>query len=343
MEEASRAAQVALWEWDLRTGERNWTDVVDSLLGYEPGAVPRTNRAWEAVVHPEDLPRVTGLLERHIEQDEPYDIEYRVKKRDKTYVWCRDRGVCLRDEKGKAYRMAGACLDVTEQKRAEQARQRSEERFRFVADNAGELIWEVDRTGLYRYCSSAAEKILGYSAGELVGRKYFYDLFPPEARDELKDAALKAFERKQPFRGFVNPNVRKDGEIVILETTGAPILDENGEPPWIQRRGYGRHRAQPGRECVAAPELARIDSWAKDISPSSELRKWYGHDPAKWAECNARYFAELDRAAEGVERLRKELAGGPATFVYGSKETVINNAEALKLYLENRPKKRDRA
>ena len=146
MEEASRAAQVALWEWDLRTGERNWTDVVDSLLGHEPGAVPRTNQAWEAVVHPDDLPRVTGLIGRHMEQDEPYDIEYRVEKKDKTYVWCRDRGVCQRDEKGKAYRMAGACLDVTEQKRAEQARQRSEERFRFVADNAGELIWEVDRT-----------------------------------------------------------------------------------------------------------------------------------------------------------------------------------------------------
>ena len=212
MEEASRAAQVALWEWDLRTGERNWTDVVDSLLGYEPGALPRTNRAWEAVVHPEDLPRVAGLLERHIEQYEPYDIEYRVKKRDETYAWWRDRGICLRDEKGKAYRMTGACLDVTEQKRTEQARQKSEERFRFVADNAGELIWEVDHTGLYRYCSSAAEKILGYSASELVGRKHFYDLFPPEVREALKETALKAFERKQPFRRFVNPNVHKNGE-----------------------------------------------------------------------------------------------------------------------------------
>ncbi len=230
MEEASRAAQVALWEWDLQSGERNWTEVVDSLLGYEPGVLPRTNRAWEAVVHPEDLPRVTGLLGRHIEQYEPYDIEYRVRKRDNTYVWWRDRGVCQRDEKGKgkAYRMAGACLDVTEQKRSEQARRKSEERFRFVADNAGELIWEVDPTGLYRYCSSAAEKILGYSVGELVGRKYFYDLFNPAVRDELKDAVLKAFERKQSFRSFVNSNVRKDGEIVILETTGTPILDETG-------------------------------------------------------------------------------------------------------------------
>ncbi len=91
------------------------------------------------------------------------------------------------------------------------------------------MIWEVDPAGLYRYCSSAAEKILGYSAGELVGRKHFYDLFAPEVREALKETGLKAFERKQPFRSFVNPNVRKDGEIVILETTGTPILDEKGE------------------------------------------------------------------------------------------------------------------
>jgi uncharacterized protein YeaO (DUF488 family) len=87
-------------------------------------------------------------------------------------------------------------------------------------------------------------------------------------------------------------------------------------------------------------EEARIDYWAKDVSPSSELRKWYGHDPAKWEEFKERYFAELDQSGKGVELLLKELAGGYATFVYSSKEPAINNAEALKLYLENRSKKR---
>ncbi len=86
-------------------------------------------------------------------------------------------------------------------------------------------------------------------------------------------------------------------------------------------------------------EEARIDYWVRDISPSSKLRKWYGHDPAKWEEFKERYFAELGRAAEGVERLRKDLAESPVTFVYSYTEQVINNAAALKLYLENRSKK----
>ena len=114
------------------------------------------------------------------------------------------------------------------------------------------------------------------------------------------------------------------------------------------KRVYDRPGPEDGRRILVdrlwprglRKEEARIDYWAKDISPSSELRKWYGHDPAKWDEFKARYFVELERAAEGVERLRKELAEGAATFVYSSKEPVINNAEALKLYLENRAKKK---
>jgi uncharacterized protein YeaO (DUF488 family) len=86
-------------------------------------------------------------------------------------------------------------------------------------------------------------------------------------------------------------------------------------------------------------EDARIDYWARDISPSSELRKWYGHDPAKWEEFKKRYFAELDQAAEGVDRLQDELGRASATFVYSSKEPAINNAEALRLYLESRSKR----
>jgi uncharacterized protein YeaO (DUF488 family) len=83
-------------------------------------------------------------------------------------------------------------------------------------------------------------------------------------------------------------------------------------------------------------EKAKIDYWAKDISPSNELRKWYGHEPAKWGEFTKRYFTELKRNAAGVEALREAMGKGPVSFVYSSTERTINNAEALKLYLESR-------
>ncbi len=81
-------------------------------------------------------------------------------------------------------------------------------------------------------------------------------------------------------------------------------------------------------------EEAKIDRWAKEVSPSHELRKWYGHDPAKWGEFRKRYLAELAGREEEVARLRKEAAGGKITLLYSSRENELNNAAALKSYLE---------
>jgi uncharacterized protein YeaO (DUF488 family) len=81
-------------------------------------------------------------------------------------------------------------------------------------------------------------------------------------------------------------------------------------------------------------EKAKIEYWAKDVSPSNELRKWYGHEPGKWEEFKKRYFTELGENKAAVDELLEQMGKGPVTFVYSSTERAINNAEALKIYLE---------
>ena len=80
-------------------------------------------------------------------------------------------------------------------------------------------------------------------------------------------------------------------------------------------------------------ERARIDYWARDVSPSTELRRWYGHDAEKWTEFQARYAAELDGNPDGLEKLRQAMGEGDVTFVFSSKELQLNNAYALRNYL----------
>lgn len=83
-------------------------------------------------------------------------------------------------------------------------------------------------------------------------------------------------------------------------------------------------------------EKAKIDFWPRELAPSTELRRWYGHDPQKWEEFRERYFQELEAQPQLLSQLREELARGVVTFLFSSKELEINNAVALKIYLESR-------
>lgn len=83
-------------------------------------------------------------------------------------------------------------------------------------------------------------------------------------------------------------------------------------------------------------EAAKIDRWVKAVAPSGELRKWFGHDPARWVEFRRRYLAELAGQADAVAELRKLARGGTVTLVYAAKDTEHNDAVVLKELLGRR-------
>jgi len=75
---------------------------------------------------------------------------------------------------------------------------------------------------------------------------------------------------------------------------------------------------------------AAVDLWLKEIAPSTELRKWFGHDPGKWPEFQKRYVAELESNPEAVGRLREELKSGKVTLVFAAKDEEHNEAVVIK-------------
>ena len=83
-------------------------------------------------------------------------------------------------------------------------------------------------------------------------------------------------------------------------------------------------------------ERAKVDLWLKEAAPSTELRKWFSHDPAKWEEFKKRYFTELDENPGVLDPIYEITNKNTVTFVFASKEETFNNSAALKEYLENR-------
>lgn len=78
---------------------------------------------------------------------------------------------------------------------------------------------------------------------------------------------------------------------------------------------------------------AKLDDWVKQVAPSSALRKWFGHDPKRWAEFRERYRKELDGNAEAVDALRALARKGDLTLLYSARDEAHNNAVALAEYL----------
>ena len=82
-------------------------------------------------------------------------------------------------------------------------------------------------------------------------------------------------------------------------------------------------------------QQAQIDLWLKELAPSKELRKWFGHDAEKWPEFQTKYIQELQTHHEAVNTVIDQVQKGPVTLVYAAKDTEHNNAVALKKYLQS--------
>jgi PAS domain S-box-containing protein len=119
--------------------------------------------------------------------------------------------------------------DITSRKLTEKTLEHVENRFRQIAENSEDMIWEIDIKGMYTYCNEIVSSILGYKAEEVVGKMHFYDFFEPGLYEELKKEAFIRINRKEKIRKFINYTIHKDGHTVILETNGSPILTKHGK------------------------------------------------------------------------------------------------------------------
>jgi uncharacterized protein YeaO (DUF488 family) len=114
------------------------------------------------------------------------------------------------------------------------------------------------------------------------------------------------------------------------------------------KRAYDRISRTDGRRFLVERLWPRgltkaklhVEAWLKEVGPSTELRKWFGHDPEKWDTFRARYARELNSRPEAWRPLVSAARRGTVTLVYSSHDAEHNNAVALKRYLRSRVQRR---
>lgn len=113
-----------LWDWDLCSNAFYFSAHCARMLGYDEGELAQSFTTLLALIHPDDFASVELKLHGHLQDNLPFDAEFRLRTKTNTDLWVRSRGRVVRNTDGLAQRMAGSLTDITGQKRAEQARER---------------------------------------------------------------------------------------------------------------------------------------------------------------------------------------------------------------------------
>ena len=208
---AVEAGRIGTWDLDLQTQECLISPKMAELMDFSPEQTTVPGLQWWESIVPEDRTLMTSALAASNENDAPFDLEFRIALKDGRERWLYSRGAVSRDASGKALRVHGASIDVTERKRTEEKLRESEERLRraIEIETVGVIFFKTD--GSITEANDAFLRMSGYNREDLVeGLVRWDEMTPPEwMPHSLK--AIEEFKLTGRTIPYEKEYVRKDG------------------------------------------------------------------------------------------------------------------------------------
>jgi PAS domain S-box-containing protein len=226
-----RATNDAVWDWGLISNHVTWNEALETRFGYAPSDVAPTGDWWIGHIHPDDQKRIQDGIHAAIDSDaNSWSDGYRFRRADGSYAIILDRGHIIRDETGKARRMIGAMLDLTEGEEARAALQISEERLRLATEAAEVGFWDVEVVNEVLIWPPIVKRMFGISADVPVTLQDFYDGLHPDdhhATDEALKAACDPVKRAL-YDVEYRTIGREDGLVRWIAAKGRGLFDAEG-------------------------------------------------------------------------------------------------------------------
>lgn len=189
---ALQGADLGTWDWNAVTGAVTFNLRWAAMLGHELSELEPHIRAWQALVHPDDLPGVVQTLEAHLEgRTDSYETEHRMRHKSGRWVWVLDKGrVIERDAQGRALRVCGTHLDITGRRQAEEAIRLQAAQYASILGTTTDGFWLLDESGRLLDVNEHYCRMSGYSREELLALK-IADLEAAETGDQTEQHMRK--------------------------------------------------------------------------------------------------------------------------------------------------------
>ncbi len=201
-----------------------------TLLGYAPEEL--LGRSAYEFFHPDDLAAIRRSHTTVVDQPVSYTVEYRIRRKDDSYIWFETTSRSVRDASGTVREIHASSRDITKRKQFEQALRESEERFRLAFSNAAIGMALVDLDGHWRQVNQALCQIVGYSPEELATKTFQDITYPPDLdidlayMQQLLSGAIPSYQLEKRY-------VHKDGHLVWILLSGSMMRTVEGKPDYF--------------------------------------------------------------------------------------------------------------
>jgi len=265
---AINATKDGIYDWNLRTNEIYYSPPYKNMLGYKDDELPNDFSVWEKLTDPEDVKRSWKMLKEMINNKRSdFEMEFKMKHKNGHWVDILSRAKAVFDENGKAVRVIGTHVDITQRKKAELILRKNKQ----IIDSTSDAILTTDPKGIIKSCNAACEKIYGYSSKELIGKNVSI-LYANKDLPRLNQMIENLLNGKKDL-GIEVSLVRKDKSTIPLSLALSTIKDENGKI--IELVGDARditERKLTEQELLKnqyylekSQELGKIGTWELDI------------------------------------------------------------------------------
>lgn len=274
-----QATNDGIWDWHLDTNQVYFSPRWKSMLGYQDDELANQFDTWLQLMHPEDKERALAQVHTYLAGDTPlYQLEHRLQHKDGSYRWILARGIGLRDNDGKLYRLVGSHTDVTEQRQAEAALRAAEAEWRALLAAMTDVILVLDAAGRYLKIAPTSPQLLYRPPSELLG-KTLHELFSKEQADFFLDNIQRALKTRQPVNFEYSLPI--GGALTWFAATVSPLLEDTviwvardvTEHKQFEETLQAAYQTLERRVAERTHELAALNAIAAVVSHSLDLHE----------------------------------------------------------------------
>ena len=343
---AQRMARMGVWSWSPSSGDMFGSEEFYRIFGIDPDKTKLTREVFLQTIHPEDRTRYESEVNTAVAERRNWELDHRIVLPDSSFRDVHAIGRPVFNKSGDVLEFVGTTLDITERKRLEEARRRSEEQYRTVVETATDAVVSIDEDGKILFVNPATTQVFGYHSSELIGSPLTM-LMPKSLREQHKTGVrrfLATGHRHMNWQGVELTGLRKNGKELPVEVSFGEITSEGRHiftgfiRDITERKGADealRSSAREQRQMVAllererarlveAQEVAKMGSWEMELRNlnviwSEQTHRIFETDPSRFHPTRPNFveFLHPDDRAKVDAAFRTSLdKRSPSTVEY---------------------------